>query len=641
MENSNKEKIIQLSTHDTCRQKLSIFYGSNSNYLHGFREVLINAVDEISNNFESGVVSIELASDNQTITIKDSGRGIHLFKETNGTDNYKLLFDTLFAGTNYENIEKGKVTTGTNGVGTCVLNHTSEIFKVVSWHDNIEETVEYHYGELVNAHENKQEEGSSIHGTQFTFKLDDDIYTNTIFKENELEEIIDSLAGVTSNITYTFTYNGNSKTFHYENELDYIENRASQKLCENIEFPTVTIQSEVNVNGDKAIEVNKIKAIISLSSEPFQQTFLNRTQLIEHGTIFDGVVQGIIKSFNKHFKASPITKQDVEMSFNIFASVLSTNVEFANQTKFSTSKNLYKKLLADYIVKHLEVVEHEKPTIYEQMKKYLIEIHNFNTKSTESIKKMKKKLSETVGGINGKVEGLIDCKEHGENAELFICEGQSAKGSCVDARIARNQAVFAIRGKILSCLKADYNTIFNNEIVTNIFKILGCGIEIVDKKHKELATFNKDNLRFGKIILTADADCDGDTICCLLLTMFYRLAPTLIKDGHIYIARTPLFEIKLKGGKELYANNDKEKENILKEHGNNVLKIQRAKGLGELDARPLHDTTMNPDTRIIERVYVEDAERMSKYFEKWFGKDVAERKEFIGKNFNNYDFDLD
>lgn len=576
-----EDKIKQLSTHETCREKLPVFYGSREKEgaLHGIIEVVMNSIDEISNNFETGEITFQQYADS-TISIEDTGRGIPLDGETDGKPNYELLFDTLFAGTNYENFEKGKATTGTNGVGTCVLNHTSTKFQVFSCRNGKLTSVKYSNGVLEEVE--TIDNADSSHGTTFTFKLDPEVYTVTEFATDELRDIINILAGATPNITYTFEYQSketlewSSEVIHYDNTLDYVTNNFTSKLTEHIPFAPKTYESEVR--GSDIKETNICEAIISLSTEPVQQTFLNRTFLKEHGTIYDGIVAGILKVFEKKTKKK-LTKQDVEMSFNIFGNILSTNVDFANQTKFSTRKGLYKTLMTNYIAENLQVLECEQPKIFSTMLKHLENINSFNTKNTESMRKMKKKLSENVGGINGKVEGLIDCKEHGENAELFICEGQSAKGSCVDARIAKNQAIFAIRGKILSCLKADYNTIANNEIVTNIFKILGCGIEVDDKRLKDFSSFNKNNLRYGKIILTADADPDGDTICCLLLTMFYRLAPTLIKDGHIYIARTPLFEIKLKNDEILYANNDKERDDIIASNKDNIQKILRNKGL--------------------------------------------------------------
>lgn len=572
--------IRALSTREQCRDKLSVFYGSRDNYYHGFVETLMNCNDEITNNFENGVVHVLIEDDLQTVSVLDTGRGIPLMGETDGVKNYVLLFETTFAGTNYENLEKGKVTTGTNGTGLCVLNYTSELFEATSYKNGKSYTVKYKDGGYFQDYKIEDCEKEK-HGTLIRFKLDKEVYTNTIYDIEEIKGILNRLAGTSPTVKYTLTYQGELFEFEYANPLDYMRNNINSKLEDFIEFSERKYSEKIldPVSQKELIEENTVKVVLSLSTEPFQQTFLNCTYLKEKGSIYEGVIDGLKKYFNRGVKKNKLTSQDIEMSFNIYCSIMSTNVEFSNQTKFSTNKTLYKKIVSDYIQENMEIVKIEQPKLFEAMVKHLNTINSFNTKNEESIKNIKKKLTEKVSGVGNRVEGLVDCRVHGEEAELFICEGQSALSTCVLSRNADNQAIIAVRGKILSCLKVGYDRIFQSDIIMDIIKILGCGIEVKVKGVSDVPTFNLSNLRYHKIVLTADQDADGATICCLLLTMFYRLCPTLIKEGFVYMAKTPLYEITYEDKTLHYAFTDKEKEELLKGHNVAKCKIQRNKGL--------------------------------------------------------------
>lgn len=637
---TQQPNIKSLSTREQCRDKLSIFYGSRDNYYHGLIETLMNGNDEITNNFEYGEITLTVEEDLQTLELFDTGRGIPLMGETNGVPNYKLLFETTFAGTNYENLEQGKVSTGTNGCGATVLNYTSELYEVISYSKGVAHKVTYVEGGNFQGYAT-QPCDKDKHGTSVRFKLDKTVYTNTVYDIEEIKNILNRLAGTSPTVKFYLNYLGETFEYYYPTALDYMENNITNKLSDLLEFNEKKYAEKVEKDGKEFVEEDTIKAILSLSTEPFQQTFLNCTYLKENGAIYDGMIEGLKKFFNKGVKKNKITNQDIEMSFNIYCSVASTNVEFSNQTKFSTNKNLYKRFVVDYINENMEIVKIEQPKLFEQMQKHLTMINSFNTKNEESIKNIKKKLTEKVEGIGNRVEGLVDCRVHGEEAELFICEGQSALSTCVLSRDAYNQAIVAIRGKILSTLKVGYDKIFANQLITDIIKILGCGVQVEIKGKKDMDSFNINNLRFHKIILTADQDADGATICCLLLTMLWRLTPYLIENGYVYIAKTPLYEVTYEDGSLHYAFTDKEKENLLIGHNISKCKIQRNKGLGELEAETMARTTMNPQTRVIERVIVKDVEEMANNFEKWFGTDVSERKQYIEQNLHKYVRDLD
>ena len=624
---SDKDTIRALDVREQCRMRLPVWFGSRDNYTHGVREILANASDEISNNFDEGTIVVTLEEDKETISIFDTGRGIPINGETNGIKNYELLFLTLFSGTNYDNVENGKITTGANGVGTCVLNHTSELFEVSSIRNYKKDTVIFKDGgHLIDSEFDVSTDISN--GTFIRFKLDKEVYTNTMYNTDDIKAMLKALSGVNSKLVIKYRHLDEKLEYHYDSINDYLEDNSINKIVNTYSFNSKEYDAEN--------ELNTISCTWNVSTEPFQNTFLNYTNLIEQGSIYDGFIDGMRKVFTKASK-SKFTNLDIEMSFGFVVSVLSTNVEFTNQTKFSTNKQLYKKLVSEYIVENMEIFKAEKPQEFDKILKHLQQINTFNTKNENSIKNIKKKLSEKTDTFTNRVETLVDCREHGENAELFITEGKSALSSVVASRNSDFQAAMPVRGKTLSVLKASADQIFNNQIILDIIKVLGCSFK--NGKKKLLDDFNIDNLRYGKIILTVDRDSDGASIACLLATTFYKLMPELLKQGKIYLAKTPLYEITTKDDRLIYAFSDKEKDVIVKE--NKIAKIQRNKGLGEMSAEVMAETTMNPETRVIEKIVINNEEDMKYYFEKWMGNDVSLRKEHIENHLHEYMSDLD
>lgn len=630
----SKDTIKQLDTREQCRQKISIWFGSRDQYTHPIKEILANSLDEINNNFDGGEITVWLQDDLKTIAVKDTGRGIPIANKTDGILNYVLLFETLFAGSNYSNNEYGKVTVGTNGCGSCVINHTSELFEVASARDGYLHEVRYENGgKLVHF---KKISESDDHFTIVRFRLDDEVYTNTIYNPNEIREICKWNAAVNNKVTIKFYYQDEISEYHYDSTEDYFDevtaNNTSPKLV------------GLKKSFDNQVEKNAIEVVIATSSEPVQQTFLNSNYLPEHGSIYDGIINGTRSFINKYCKDNNlldkkignISNGDIEESLSFIASIESTNVEFSNQTKFSTNKKLYKDITQSYVQEMLTVMLAENPKGFEKIVKHILEVQKFNSKAQANKKALKKKLSEKIDSISNRVEGLVDCKYHGEDSELYIAEGKSALGSIVLARNPQNQAVIPIRGKILNCLKANYDTIFKSEIITDLVKAIGCGIE-TDKKNKDLGTFDIKNLRYGKIMACADADEDGKQIVCLILTMIYRLMPTLIHEGRVYIVNTPLYEVRLRDDSSLYWNSESEKEEYLLKYGDsNIKHMARCKGLGEMMPEVMSETGMNPKTRNLTQVTIDDIKEMQKAFEIFMGTDVTPRKEIIETELNRY-----
>ena len=649
MQQREHEKIRSLDTREQCRLRLPVWFGSRDNYEHGVLEVLANGSDEITNNFEQGIIKVNLSEDGKRVSILDTGRGIPIQGETDGIKNYEVLFCTLFTGTNYSNMDSGKITTGANGVGTCVLNHTSKLFEVTSIKNGIASQVRFENGgylvqDLIEVPNTWDVE----HGSIFTFELDGEVFTRTVFIKENIMAILNRLAGANNKLSIEFTFGQEEPVIYtYESLGEYLANNLTIKLSEQLDFNEKEFKTEVKevkevVDEDGKLsetveiktEINRVKASISLSTEPLQQTFLNFTYLKEGGSVYDGVIDGLRKTFNKGVKKNKFTTQDIEMSFNIVATVLSNNVEFENQTKFSTKKALYKTLVSEYIVENMETIQAENPKVFEEMRKHLEKINAFNTTNDAKVKKLKTILNEKISVVN-RIKKFVDCRTKDKSKrELFIVEGDSALGSCKLGRDSEFQALMPVRGKILNCLKADITRIFESEIIIDLMKVLGCGIEVQSKKNKELNSFNLDNLQYDKIIICTDADVDGFQIRTLILTMIYILAPTLIREGKVYIVETPLYEIETKEG-SLFAYTDSEKDEIIASI-NTRYKVHRSKGLGENNADMMWHTTMCPESRRLIRVNINDVVKMQDAFELFLGDDVQKRKEYIEENGYKY-----
>jgi DNA gyrase subunit B len=627
-----RDQIKALTTREQCRDKLPTWFGSRENYLHGFREVLGNAVDEVINNYKKGIITIKLEDDMQTISVSDTGRGIPIDGTTDGKPNYILLFETLFAGTNYDNNENGKITVGTNGVGTTVLNHTSCLFEVTSFRNGKKSKLTYIDGGS-NQGLTTETCKDTLHGSIFKFRLDPEVYTSVIYQKEEIVAIIKHVAATSNQITFNFDFKGEREIFRYDSLSDYFLEVATGLTSKPIVGP--------EVEYDREDELNKISILFATASDPIQESFLNFNWLPNKGSIHTGIINGVRSFINKEAqeqklidKKSNITPTDVEDSVSYVCSFLSTNVEYANQTKLSTDKKLYRSLVNEYVQSLLEAFKAEQPKEFDKFLKHIVQVNKFNNRNTAAKQALKKKLNERADTLTNRVEKLVECDKHGPNAELFIAEGDSALGSIVQARDSLYQAAYPLRGKILNCLKADYLKIFDNKVVMDLIKVIGTGV-IADKKHKDIETFEITRSNYGKYIISTDADADGQQICCLLITFFYRLMRPLLEQGMVYVAKTPLYEVKLEDDSMIYYFSEKEKdEKLPKVKGKYV--IARCKGLGELEAETMAYTAMDKDTRVLERVTVNNAEAMVAAVEKFMGADVHDRKEYIEENLYKY-----
>ena len=630
--------IKTLDDRGKAREKISIWFGSADNYTHGIKEVVANSTDEIINHFEEGTVDVLLHDDKRTIEIKDSGRGIPMAGETDGVPNYVLLFLTLFAGTKYG---EGGYTdgnfTGSNGLGLTVVNYTSTMCEITS----VREGKKYHIGfanggevisPLTETTANKDE-----HGTTVKFRLDDEVYTNTEFIPEEVESIVKRYAIGSNKITINYKYGEKESSFHYDNLLDYYTDLVGDKNTSSVAFGEA-------VTFDDGGEQTSISIALSTTTEAIQESYLNLTHLSSGGKINDGIVNAVKLYANKYCKQNKLfpknvnsfSDSDVEESISFVAVMLSNKVEFENQTKLSTQKNLYREVAKKRTTQILEIMEIEDTTGFKKIIDHLLLVQKDNTNNQKQKENLKKKLKEKVDNMVNKIDKFVDCRVHGEEAELYLAEGDSAHGSVVLARDGRFQASMPMGGKFLNVEKVNnIDAITSNDIVMNVIKVLGCGVDL-GKKYKDVTEFDIKKLRYGKIICASDEDPDGAQIQCLVITMFNKLMPQIIHEGKLYIARTPLFEIKLKNDEMIYAHTDEERDSLIKEHGKNIVNIARVKGLGELEAEVMAETAMNPETRHLIQVTIDDVKKAQQSIDDWMGSDVTNRKEFISTNLNKY-----
>lgn len=630
--------IKTLDDRGKAREKISIWFGSADNYTHGIKEVVANSTDEIINHFEEGTVDVLLHDDKRTIEIKDSGRGIPMAGETDGVPNYVLLFLTLFAGTKYG---EGGYTdgnfTGSNGLGLTVVNYTSTMCEITSVREGKKYNIGFANGGEVVSPLTETTANKDEHGTTVKFRLDDEVYTNTEFIPEEVESIVKRYAIGSNKITINYKHGEKESSFHYDNLLDYYTDLVGDKNTSSVAFGEA-------VTFDDGGEQTSISIALSTTTEAIQESYLNLTHLSSGGKINDGIVNAVKLYANKYCKQNKLfpknvnsfSDSDVEESISFVAVMLSNKVEFENQTKLSTQKNLYREVAKKRTTQILEIMEIEDTTGFKKIIDHLLLVQKDNTNNQKQKENLKKKLKEKVDNMVNKIDKFVDCRIHGEEAELYLAEGDSAHGSVVLARDGRFQASMPMGGKFLNVEKVNnIDAITSNDIVMNVIKVLGCGVDL-GKKYKDVTEFDIKKLRYGKIICASDEDPDGAQIQCLVITMFNKLMPQIIHEGKLYIARTPLFEIKLKNDAMIYAHTDEERDALIKEHGKNIVNIARVKGLGELEAEVMAETAMNPETRHLIQVTIDDVKKAQQSIDDWMGSDVTNRKEFISTNLNKY-----
>ena len=643
MEIKKSEQIRTLSDREQAREKLPIWYGSRGNFTHGVNETIINARDIIIGNFDEGVIEVELFDDLQTVKVTDSGTGMPIFGETDGVKNYVLLLETLFAGSNYSNLENNVVSGGTNGIGSTVLNATSSVFEVIARRNNKTYIVKYKDGGIFQSYE--ELDGSDIpHGTTVLFRLDETMYENITYDKDYFIDFLNKTSSTTKNIKYIFKYNEETYEYLYESRLDYLLNNSKNVMSNWIEFKDKTFNTKIQKDGVNAVQKDNHYAAISLSTDPICETFLNGVYLKDGGFIVDGIVDGIKKVFGKEDKKLKLTDEDVKMSFNIYGIVDSNFPEYKGQTKFSTENKTYKKNMTKLIMDEFEIIKVENSTLFKQMFDHLIQVNKFNQKNDDAIKRLKKTLKESTGKV--KIEGLKDCDmRHSSLNEriLILDEGLSANSTIIDSFDNRYMGCIGLRGRFINALKSSVKDVLNNIPAQAIIGALGCGLEIPKSElslYKGMETFNIEKLRYGSVAILCDADSFGKGISLSLISFFKKFMPTLLKQGRIYLVTSPRFEVKDKKRNVYYAYNEKERDEIVEKLGDNFSSIGIKKGLGEFDKEEFWEYVLAPEARkntFFKVVYEGEEEEISQWFDTLMGEDILRRKEFVRKNIVNVD----
>lgn len=649
MTNYTNESIRSLSDREAVRLRPANILGSDdiNGCFHCLVEIVDNAVDEAKGGFGDRII-ITKHKDNY-YSVRDFGRGVPMdWNKTEGKFNYELIFQTLYAGGKYVKDDgKGyEFAKGLNGLGAAATAFTSKHMIVESYRDGYKYSIEIQNGEVIGQLKKERFNYDST-GTYIKWQPDLAVFTETnipfewILEYGEQQAIVNK--GITLIVVNEET--GEKREFYYENGIvDYIN-----KLNNGKNFTDVVYWETEAVGRDREDRKeykSRYEIAFCFNNEVNVMESYHNSSYLKHGgspheaikAAFTYAIDKLIKQNGGYKKNEKrITWDDVRDSLVIITNTYSTETSYQNQTKFAITNKFIREFMTSYIKQQLEVYFIENPIEAEKIMNQVLINKRSREKAEQTRLDVKKTLQSSIDNLTNRIEGFVNCtSKDPDKTELYIVEGKSALGSLKQGRDADFQAIYPLRGKILNCLKADYDKIFKNETITDLIKILGCGIEIKNKHTKGYNLFNLDDLRWSKIIIGTDSDVDGFHIRTLILTMFYKLMPTLIREGYIYIAESPLYEISTPDDKLYYAYTDQEKDQILQQLNSKSVHVQRNKGLGEATAETMWVTMMNPRTRKITRVTEDDAIKANQYFEMFLGDDLEGRKEYIETNLHKF-----
>ena len=649
------ESIQSLKGADRVRLRPAVIFGSDGidGCQHSIFEILSNSIDEARQGF-GREISITRFLDH-SVQVEDHGRGIPVdYNPKEERYNWELVFCELYAGGKYNNDsgESYEYSLGLNGLGLCSTQYASEYMDVDIRRDGFRYTLHFEHGENVGGLR-KEPYAKKDTGSLIKWKPDLQVFTDIQVETDYYLDILKRQAVVNAGITFHFrneTAPGKFETtdFCYENG---ILDHAKELAGEDFLTPVQLWQSEKKVRdrADMPLYNTKINVAAAFSNRTHVAEYYHNSSWLEHGGAPDKAVRNAfvyqidayLKQNNKYTKSeSKITYQDVEDCLIIVISSFSTQTSYENQTKKAITNKGIQDAMVEMLRHNLEVYFIENPMDAEKIANQVL----VNKRSREDAEKTRLNLKTKLTGkmdITGRVAKFVDCRSKDVNErELFIVEGDSALGAVKQARDSNFQAVMPIRGKILNYLKADYDKIFKSEIITDLIKVLGCGVQVKSRANKNLATFDMENLRWSKVILCTDADVDGFQIRVLLLTMLYRLTPALIEQGKVYIVESPLYEINSRD-ETYFAYDEAEKAEFLKKLEGQKYTIQRSKGLGENEPDMMNLTTMNPKTRRLIKVLPGDASYASYMFDIMQGDNLAGRKEYIAEHGAEYTDELD
>ena len=648
------ESITSLKGADRVRKRPAVIFGSDGieGCQHSVFEILSNSIDEAREGYGKEIIITKYADN--SVEIEDFGRGIPVdYNKNEERYNWELVFCELYAGGKYNNAEAEsyEFSLGLNGLGLCSTQYSSEYMDVDIRRDGTRFTLHFEKGENVGGLHREQYMGRKT-GTKIHWKPDLEVFTDINISDEYFIDTIKRQAVVNAGINFIFRTEKDGKfdvqEFKYENGIvDHVKEIVGDDAISQVQ--SWQTERMVSDRDDKPEYKTKINIALAFSNKVSVSEYYHNSSWLEYGgapekavrNAFVYSIDSYLKQNGKYTKnESKINFDDVKDCLVIVISSFSSVTSYENQTKKAITNKGIQDAMTEYMRHQLEVYFIENKLDAEKIANQVL----INKRSREKAEKTRLNIRKTLAGnmdMTGRVAKFVDCRSKNKSErELFIVEGDSALGACKQARNPDFQAIIPIRGKILNCLKADYDKIFKSEIITDLLKVLGCGVEVKSKANKDLASFDLDLLRWNKIIFCTDADVDGFQIRTLLLTMIYRLTPTLIEEGKVFIAESPLYEITSKE-KVYFAYTEAEKEQFIKQIGKNKFTVQRSKGLGENEPDMMSLTTMNPSTRRLIKIMPDDAKKTSEMFDILLGDNLSGRKDYIVENGYKYIDDLD
>ena len=642
------DSISQLKGADRVRKRPGVIFGSDGldGCEHAVFEILSNAIDEAREGY-GNLITLTYFKD-KSIEVADFGRGCPLDWNPNEKRyNWELVFCELYAGGKYKNDAGGdyEFSLGLNGLGSCATQYASEYMDVTVWRDGNKYSLHFKKGEVVGKKGKElttEPADRKKTGTTIRWRPDVEVFTDIDIPEEYFDDMLHRQAVVNAGVTFRLRIEKDTgfetRDYCYENGIvDYVKELAGGAAFTEPEF--ISAERKGRDREDKGDYKVKISAAFCFSNKTSALEYYHNSSWLENGgapdkavkLAFTSAIDAYIKQSGKYQKNEAAIKfQDVQDCLILVTNCFSTQTSYENQTKKAINNRFIQTSMTEFFKAQLEVYFIEnKPEADRIADQVLI-----NKRSRETAERarqgMKKKLSGSID-IANRVQKFVDCRSRDpERREIYIVEGDSALGACKLSRDAEFQGIMPVRGKILNCLKADYVRIFKSDVITDLMKVLGCGVEVKDKHVKDLSSFDLNNLRWNKVIICTDADVDGFQIRTLILTMLYRLVPTLINMGYVYIAESPLYEIESKG-KTYFAYSEREKAEIIDSLNGAKASISRSKGLGENDPDMMWMTTMNPETRRLIKVMPEDVERMAQTFDLLLGDNLEGRKNHIAE----------
>lgn len=642
----DNESISSLKGADRVRLRPSVIFGSDDleGCKHSFFEILSNSIDEARAGY-GDCIKVRRFKDG-SIEVEDEGRGIPLdYNSSEERYNWELVYCELYAGGKYKNNAEGDLygfSLGLNGLGACATQYASEYFDVEVKRDGFRYSLHFERGENVGGLQ-KEPYGGRKTGTRQRWRPDRDVFTETAIPLEYFQEVLKQQAIINSQVRFELSdeASGFQETYAYpEGIAAYCAELAGPKRLSEVQF--FQVQGVGRDREDKEDYTVMAQIAFCFDQEQSSTQFFHNSSYLEYGGSPERAARtAIIAEFDRELKAqnkykaneAKLSFKDVEDSLILIISSFSTLTSYENQTKKAINNKFIQEFLTNLLRERLRVWFIENQAEANRVLEQILA----NKRSRENAEKqrltLKKKLSGNIDNINNRIKNFVDCRSRDvSRRELYIVEGNSALGSVKMARDAEFQAVIPLRGKILNCLKADLHQIFQSDIIMDLVRILGCGVELNTKQAKGVPSFDLKALRWDKIIICTDADVDGFQIRTLILAMLYRLTPTLIDQGKVYIAESPLFEIGIAAkGLELteFAYSEKEKAAIIERYPKAKLHIQRSKGLGENEPEMMWQTTMNPASRRLKQILPEDPQIMQETFDLLLGDNLSGRKQYI------------